>query len=360
MDNSDAILNGIIGDFHFHVAEAEGRDLLSITSVKLYAEAVEEYLCGNCDKAYSLLVEFENTQLKDFGSCMTLKLLDVPDKSITLFKSSLPYRKGQCLSKMPGCEAKAQEEFEQYYSFQVKVPYGRRLSGNRTVFSFRTANSYCFEDLLNNTITVASPLRMNDPYDTLLFSWLEAKMVKNGKTTTGQIFYESAKKYRIRSFCRATKRVKPYENTLMWSHYANSHSGICIEYSLSASMQSMRDANGYRLLQDVIYTNSKEKVDVGNQFSFDGQQALLYKSREWKYENEVRLLSYNTDSKGDFYAIPMDEESSIRAIYFGINCPKSTEDAVISIFGEDTKVKFFRMRKDFGNIYKLKKVAIER
>lgn len=80
---------------------------------------------------------------------------------------------------------------------------------------------------------------------------------------------------------------------------------------------------------------------------------LLRKCNAWKYENEVRLISFAPDRKDDFIPIKLDDGSYISRVFFGMNCPKRDIDTVRSILS-DEKTKFYQMEKDWNNIYHLK------
>jgi hypothetical protein len=81
--------------------------------------------------------------------------------------------------------------------------------------------------------------------------------------------------------CVSTK----HDDILMWSHYGDSHRGICLEFDGAAPF--MRHA------QKIKYSN--ERVPI-NPYS-DGhevmmEKSLLVKSNHWSYESEWRLLRY--------------------------------------------------------------------
>lgn len=88
---------------------------------------------------------------------------------------------------------------------------------------------------------------------------------------------------------------------LMWSHYANSHKGFCVEYDIPALTEN--NVNMLQHLFPVIY--SDERVSVLDQGLDDlscptvtedmvwpiYKHGLLTKSLPWGYQNEWRLIS---------------------------------------------------------------------
>lgn len=101
-------------------------------------------------------------------------------------------------------------------------------------------------------------------------------------------------------------------NELMWSHYAKSHSGVCLEFDFSHT-PSLRDK-----LWPVRYASAMPVLD-----SFDElPDALLTKNVQWSYEREWRILKM-------FGGCETFEPQSITAIYFGAKADKNMVDQVI-------------------------------
>ena len=84
----------------------------------------------------------------------------------------------------------------------------------------------------------------------------------------------------------------------------------------------------------------------------DTNSLFIWKSTEWKYENEIRLISYDPSCKDDHLQIPLDKNSMIEAIYFGYRCVESNVKNIMQILGEG--VQYFKMDYDPNNVYKLK------
>lgn len=100
--------------------------------------------------------------------------------------------------------------------------------------------------------------------------------------------------------CFTTK----YDNLLMWSHYANKHTGICVEYDFSTLFN---ETNNIGIVLPVDYSDrrkcfpfekafkySKNKVtkDTARKLLPDFIKMLLSKSAEWQYEDEWRMVIF--------------------------------------------------------------------
>lgn len=106
----------------------------------------------------------------------------------------------------------------------------------------------------------------------------------------------------IRAMARITCFSKRNDSILMWSHYASSHEGVCIEFE-----------NDKDIFKEVKYQKRKAKLDlfevaqrilaynfIGKPVELEGKIAnkilnpFFIKSTDWSYEEEVRcVLSRN-------------------------------------------------------------------
>ena len=105
-------------------------------------------------------------------------------------------------------------------------------------------------------------------------------------------------------------------NLLMWSHYADGHKGICIEFNTNNKVIG----TAYR----VEYRN---EYPVWKLYDPDRMRYLLTKADVWKYEKEYRLIAQqreNTTSKeclateNNYLKLP---ENAVLSIIVGCNGP---------------------------------------
>ncbi len=163
-----------------------------------------------------------------------------------------------------------------------------------------------------------------------------------------------------------------YNDPLMWSHYALSHTGICIEYDFEEYLENLEDTK--MILFPITYSENRvtidqkflDKIDLKNiekkgrkdmlKIFFEG---LYTKNTVWKYEDEWRsivLLKRNTDNylrKIDF--------NKITAIYLGNKMKEETVKALINIIeinNDLNNVSVFKMINDISE-YKTSAVKIK-
>jgi hypothetical protein len=75
------------------------------------------------------------------------------------------------------------------------------------------------------------------------------------------------------------------DSLLMWSHYAASHSGVCLEFD-SAVVP-------FAIAQEVKYQRSRAPVSRVTETDEESmEKSLLTKSDDWGYEHEWRIVEY--------------------------------------------------------------------
>ena len=109
--------------------------------------------------------------------------------------------------------------------------------------------------------------------------------------------------YRVCSFC------KSYKKFLLWSYYANSHKGVCLEYSVRK--HQLRPGC---VLEPVQYNRTLPSLNTKASVNEQAKKFLLTKMMDWKTEQEVRLLA----PKSIRASIPFGR---LTGIIFGLNHP---------------------------------------
>lgn len=120
------------------------------------------------------------------------------------------------------------------------------------------------------------------------------------------------------------------KNRLMWSHYADSHKGFCVEYDFSGSDEETLS----KLPFPVVY--SEERPLVPWEAALDNSEknmeqaaraimmGLLTKDKAWEYENEWRILvGVSEDSE---LVMP-----KVSCIYLGAAVEKENSDKILEI-----------------------------
>lgn len=137
-----------------------------------------------------------------------------------------------------------------------------------------------------------------------------------------------------------------YLNTLMWAHYAESHHGICIEYSIENDSpllsRGVVTEGALGRLDKVIY----KTAPVENKEYLNYKDCFLVKDKAWRYENEYRMVYYDRNKKEDYYVVPLSLLGlRIAKIYFGINCSNSNKKLVQELV-QGKNVEFIELVND--------------
>lgn len=241
-----------------------------------------------------------------------------------------------------------------YAHMMIKIEKSPSFNKGRTFYSFRNINQYSIYDLINNTITLASPKCFNDPLDSLILTAIEKQATDYPDSIFGRCLKESLEKIRIRCFTpeydlKTGEELHPYQNTLMWAHYAGGHTGMCIKYKFSPEFPKDTQTIVGRF-GTVKYKKKPIKILGRNKFEFD--ECFLTKQDAWKYEKEVRLIYFNAENSNNFQSIVLDEGSQIEAIFFGCKCSDQDRTTIIKLMGRN--IKYYIMGKNYNNIYELK------
>lgn len=93
-----------------------------------------------------------------------------------------------------------------------------------------------------------------------------------------------------RVFCLTSEQRHP----LMWSHYASSHSGICLHFRCGPD-------NVFGLARQVLYVQERKPIliPLERQTADDVAERLVFAKAEfWDYENEYRIIAHKTADWG--------------------------------------------------------------
>ena len=114
------------------------------------------------------------------------------------------------------------------------------------IYKYRNLNDHTREMIKNNTLYFSNPLKYNDPFDTIINFYFEGDydLLCHKFMELGVKNYEkfAEKLCRHNDFTEIYKNnpdllnlslscfSEECDNILLWSHYANEHKGICLEY----------------------------------------------------------------------------------------------------------------------------------
>lgn len=199
------------------------------------------------------------------------------------------------------------------YCFQNRFPL---------LYKYRSLSDYTINDLMKQSITMSPITFFNDLYDSAIHylgsdKEIEEKAIQEWKKVSPYLSEDSSLseeyyKQVYGDYYRQESRLKFWladymgslvccfsesnSSILMWSHYADSNQGICIEYDFN-NLKNLNQKNG---LFPVCYSKTPVTVD---DLLFDEERritefptdsallcSMLNKADVWSYEKEWRLM----------------------------------------------------------------------
>ena len=226
--------------------------------------------------------------------------------------------------------------------------------------------------LINGELWFGFPNNLNDPFegqftitgletfpsDELVLKFLEknlemnvnrAKSVlgtfKNSNSFLEREVFDYINKFVCYSYGVCSFAIDPF-NIQMWSHYADSHSGVCLAFNREQLIEScmsdntirFRRVHGFRAESidyvDEIPSVKIEFTDNGlNEFKIDWFSVLLKKLKSWEYEQEFRLIFYsmmeNWERTRGF------DRSCLKYIFFGEKMNEENKKTIMNLMSDE-------------------------
>lgn len=218
-----------------------------------------------------------------------------------------------------------------YINFLKELSLKKMIQEGKTdqfLYVYKKNNNYTKGILENQILWFSRPREFNDPYDCFVnpvdFNEDDAKdyvikIAQSESLSTEEIQFNKKldrkwlkgiidKKINEIGVCCFTKIP---DNTLMWSHYANCHKGICFQFDI------LRDPLLFSFMLPVDYV---DKMPVYNHFKEHGEivnKIIKSKFSVWEYEQEIRVIKTNVDIEGNGGQAFHFNPRSLRKIIFG-------------------------------------------
>lgn len=227
-------------------------------------------------------------------------------------------------------------------------------------FAFHSLSKHMLYNLNEETLNVSSPLKFNDIFDSPLIKLLDndcgpSKLRRQALCDCLKIACFEKNDYlpTFEDVVSGKKRRKgkgvdfEYSNELLWSHYAEYHKGICIEYVFDSSLfNSITNSSSLvSFLKDVDYRDNIKSIIKGkNRINLiDG---FFAKSKAWRYENELRFFYFNLNGSGDYESVKIPK--CVKSITFGAQCPEKDKILVMKLM----RCRKYSIKEDGKNVQK--------
>ena len=211
--------------------------------------------------------------------------------------------------------------------------------------------------LENELLRFTQPKGLNDPFECLT----QRPLVKDVNDDVNQYFPKEILNQNLLDelFSSAQQMnndkigilslSKRWNNALMWAHYAISHTGFCVGFNTENDYFEdylSTDTEKSKTTKKVKYKKERVKIPLSGNEEPLGLQPFFTKSKDWKYEKEVRMIA--TLNIADAMSISNREvflfkvpHKSIVEIIGGANIEKENEK-IIKAFCVKNKIKFYK------------------
>lgn len=244
------------------------------------------------------------------------------------------------------------------YDPKTLIPLVKKMIEDRQLCS--TLYTYMPIDLLEERVMpvfeecklwFSSPTYFNDPFDCKIYPKTPSdedlaqylathaenatskdynKILEGIKKSSGNIIRKAIDDVMNRS---GVKCFTPNNaNILMWSHYTNSHKGICLEFD------TLVDPEFFVYPIKVNYSENYPNLCFMDK-SFT-TEVLRTKSKDWEYEDEVRI--YKTEAGYHNF-----NPKSLISVTFGCNTPEDKQVQIIERIKKNESlnhVQFFKCK----------------
>lgn len=256
------------------------------------------------------------------------------------------------------------------------------VSKKGIIYKYMSFNQNTLSLLINNEFWLGAPDKLNDPFEddflikninmfhneTFIRKLLELKK----KDEIDNFFYETNVNEVISSEIKFSNALYSYINSKikekygvtcfsltptniqMWSHYADSHKGLCLVFDENTMLNSILSRKHNINYKKVTYEKKLpviEIIDEANNIDIpDDDDFLFCKLNEWKKEKEVRLL-LKIDSKLLINRRVRFHRESLKGIIFGSRMEYENVRTITNYIGDSDlkkKIKYYVAKKDLN------------
>jgi hypothetical protein len=225
-------------------------------------------------------------------------------------------------------------------------------------YKFKAINTYLLESLEQSELYVPPLCKLNDPFDCQLnVDYLFEETINLARLRNNDfIKYMLLDKNFKDEWKREVSEIGVYSVSiseailnehLMWAHYAENHSGVCIKYNenftkfVKTIIADQSDGGRVTYTETSDFAARILELPQKQPYFTKGLNRiyLFTKNKSWQYEDEGRFIvnraKLNSESKLQLPA------NYIHSIYFGINVSDEGKRSVISLAQRHAGCNYF-------------------
>lgn len=224
----------------------------------------------------------------------------------------------------------------------------------RYLYKYRDASALTESIFSSKEMWFSSPTKFNDPFDCNL-SEVDQHSAGDLETYYENMILGKPDEEVLRSIGPDLKKLeeivekaklvvlsrtgvlclsRAFNNILMWSHYANNHKGLVIEFDLKA------DPEFFLSPINISYTTEYQPTDFAANPHGSITSTISTKSSLWQYEGEVRIY------KNGGVGLTAFHPNCIKRVLFGCKAEPDFIDKIVTLCKSDDlkHVKFSSMK----------------
>ncbi|UXP32708.1 DUF2971 domain-containing protein [Reichenbachiella agarivorans] len=125
---------------------------------------------------------------------------------------------------------------------------------------------------------------------------------------------------------------------LMWSHYANKHTGICLIYNKHKLMEGLFDSGFYFDIRKINYKErpTLELLECNGEILINSNEPVLFsKNSKWKYEKEIRISFLSGETNKFIGRSFTTYPSALEGVIYGVNINEDDLDSISYVLRND-------------------------
>ncbi len=269
---------------------------------------------------------------------------------------------------------------DENYANQIKAELLDIIQHNPVIYKYLSFETGVLA-ITNLSVGFKSPWLFNDPYD-FFEGLINFENVPDGYREYlidkyHPDFSEAEKKSKMAEFAGVSDSVaveyvkkngmfnevknrgvscfsRRYDHMLMWSHYAQSHRGICIGFNMLQLYINVARYSEERMIALVNYVEEMKPIDY---YYSNGEAIIRWmktKAAVWSYEEEIRIILNGLDYKGQENFIANLDLDCFNSIYYGSMISNENRTLMDTIIAEKMpNVDIFQMERQ-SNSFLLK------
>lgn len=226
----------------------------------------------------------------------------------------------------------------------------------KKLYKYEVIDENKINTIINNELWFSNPDDFNDPFDSCGICFNENE-VKNFLKDIDVSKLINSFKQDVKICCLSEE----VNSMPMWTHYAQNHEGMCIEYDFSKIDYKNRFS---KYLFPVVYKTERYNItnilkDLINDKTEDAAYMLFFmmqiKHISWSYEKEWRIIFKSKELHNNM-RLPIKPS----ALYLGLNCSSENMEYIKKIAHNTIECPIYKFEKTNNKLFNFKSICIDK